>query len=150
MCYPWLTQNLAAHGVTMPIDQKAWTDYAELAQRKRALEHELREVRAQMNTTQEPLLDHLAEQGVRSIKLDDGSSVYIHRAVYVGAKDTDYDRACTAFADAGLGEFVLRRFNTNTVSAWYREATAEGSSIPRALEDVLDVNERITLRVRSS
>ena len=134
----------------MPIDQGTWRDFASLAQRKRALEQELREVKAQITTTQEPLLEHLAEQGMRSIKLDDGSTVYIHRAVYVGAKDTDYNRACTAFADAGLGEFVLRRFNTNTVSAWYREATAEGSSIPRALEDVLDVNERISLRVRSS
>ena len=55
-----------------------------------------------------------------------------------------------AFVAAGLAQFVLRRFNANTVSAWYREATAEGESIPSTLEDVLDVNERITLRVRST
>ena len=127
-----------------------WTGYADLLRRKRALEEELRAGKTQISTAQDPLLEHLAEEGLRSIKTEDGSTVYIHRAVYVGAKDTDYNRACTAFADAGLGEFVLRRFNTNTVSAWYREATAEGSSIPRALEDVLDVNERISLRVRSS
>ena len=127
-----------------------WTGYADLMRRKRALEEELREVKAQISTAQDPLLEHLAEEGIRSIKTDDGSTVYIHRAVYVGAKDTDYDRACDAFVAAGLDQFVLRRFNANTVSAWYREATAEGESIPSTLEDVLDVNERITLRVRST
>ena len=127
-----------------------WTRYAELLQQKRLLEKDLREVKRDIAAAQEPLLDKLAEQGLRSIKTDEGDTVYMHRAVYVGAKDTDYDRACDAFSAAGLGEFVQRRFNSNTVSAWYREATAEGQSIPQALEDVLDVNERITLRVRST
>ena len=94
-----------------------WTGYADLMRRKRALEEELREVKAQISTTQDPLLEHLAEEGIRSIKTEDGSTVYIHRAVYVGAKESDYDRACNAFVAAGLDRFVLRRFNANTVSA---------------------------------
>ena len=134
----------------MPIDQGTWRDFASLAQRKRALEQELREVKAQITTTQEPLLEHLAEQGMRSIKLDDGSTVYIHRAVYVGAKDTNYARACDALDAAGLGDFVQRRFNSNTISAWYREQTANGDTIPSDLEDTLDVAEKINLRVRST
>jgi len=127
-----------------------WYSFKKLAERKRELEASLREVKNQMAAEQEPLLDELAESGLRSAKLEDGSTIYIHRSVFVGAKDTDYDRACDAFADAGMGEFVQRRFNVNTVSAWYREATADGESIPSALEDVLDVNERVSLRVRSS
>ena len=127
-----------------------WYSFKKLAERKRELEASLREVKKQMAAEQEPLLDELAESGLRSAKLEDGSTIYIHRSVFVGAKDTDYDRACDAFADAGMGEFVQRRFNVNTVSAWYREATADGESIPSALEDVLDVNERVSLRVRSS
>ena len=127
-----------------------WYSFKKLAERKRELEASLREVKHQMAAEQEPLLDELAESGLRAAKLEDGSTIYIHRSVFVGAKDTDYDRACDAFADAGMGEFVQRRFNVNTVSAWYREATADGESIPSALEDVLDVNERVSLRVRSS
>jgi hypothetical protein len=127
-----------------------WYSFKKLAERKRELEASLREVKNQMAAEQEPLLDELAESGLRSAKLEDGSTIYIHRSVFVGAKDTDYDRACDAFADAGMGEFVQRRFNVNTVSAWYREATADGESIPSTLEDVLDVNERVSLRVRSS
>ena len=127
-----------------------WYSFKKLAERKRELEASLREVKNQMAAEQEPLLDELAESGLRSAKLEDGSTIYIHRSVFVGAKDTDYDRACDALADAGMGEFVQRRFNVNTVSAWYREATADGESIPSALEDVLDVNERVSLRVRSS
>ena len=127
-----------------------WYSFKKLAERKRELEASLREVKNQMAAEQEPLLDELAESGLRSAKLEDGSTIYIHRSVFVGAKDTDYDRACDAFADAGMGEFVQRRFNVNTVSAGYREATADGESIPSTLEDVLDVNERVSLRVRSS
>jgi hypothetical protein len=127
-----------------------WDSFKKLAERKRELEASLREVKNQMAAEQEPLLDELAESGLRSAKLEDGSTIYIHRSVFVGAKDTDYDRACDAFVNAGMGEFVQRRFNVNTVSAWYREATADGESIPSALEDVLDVNERVSLRVRSS
>ena len=123
-----------------------WYSFKKLAERKRELEASLREVKNQMAAEQEPLLDELAESGLRSAKLEDGSTIYIHRSVFVGAKDTDYDRACDAFADAGMGEFVQRRFNVNTVSAWYREATADGESIPSALEDVLDVNERVSDR----
>ena len=134
----------------MPIDQGTWRDFAGLAQRKRALEHELRELKVQIATAQEPLLEHLAEGGMRSITLDDGSTVFIHRAVYLGAKDTNYDRACDALEDAGLGGFVQRRFNSNTISAWYREKIANGENIPSALEDTLDVAEKINLRVRLS
>ena len=127
-----------------------WYSFKKRAERKRELEASLREVKNQMAAEQEPLRDELAESGLRSAKLEDGSTIYIHRSVFVGAKDTDYDRACDAVADAGMGEFVQRRFNSNTISAWYREQTANGDTIPSDLEDTLDVAEKINLRVRST
>jgi hypothetical protein len=133
-----------------PAQPAHWADFAALVSEKKRLEVKLRQVKEWIAEAQEPLLEYLAENGLRSIKTDDGRTTYIHRAVYVGAKETDYDRACAAFEAAGLGEFVQQRFNSNTVSAWYREATADGSKIPAELEAVLDVTERITLRVKNS
>ena len=121
-----------------------WTDFAALVGEKKRLEAELRQVKEQIAETQEPLLEYLIEQGLQSIKAEGGRTTYIHRAVYVGAKET------AAAEAAGLGEFVQQRFNSNTVSAWYREATADGGKIPAELEAVLDVTERITLRVKNS
>ena len=77
-----------------------WYSFKKLAERKRELEASLREVKNQMAAEQEPLLDELAESGLRSAKLEDGSTIYIHRSVFVGAKDTDDARACDAFGDA--------------------------------------------------
>lgn len=127
-----------------------WSNFAALVGEKKRLEAELRQVKDRIAEEQEPLLEYLIEQGLRSIKTDEGRTTYIHRAVYVGAKETDYDRACAAFEAAGLGEFVQQRFNSNTVSAWYREATADGGKIPAELEAVLDVTERVSLRVKNS
>jgi hypothetical protein len=137
-------------GVEMADESTRWADFAALVSEKKRLKAKLRQVNEWIAETQEPLLEYLAENGLRSIKTDDGRTTYIHRSVYVGAKDTDYTRACAAFEAEGLGEFVQQRFNVNTVSSWYREATADGGKIPDALESVLDVTERVTLRVKNS
>lgn len=118
----------------------------ELTNKKRALEAEAKEVSREIAEIEEALLEEFGNAGVSSIKTDT-ATVSMRRELWATCKGGDYERACAALKAAGLDEFVQPRFNSSTLSAYFRELDREHIPIPAALEGAIDVAETFKLRV---
>jgi hypothetical protein len=118
----------------------------ELTLKKRDLEAQAKEVSSEIAELEESLLDSFGEAGVSSIKTATGT-VSLTRQLWATCKNGDYDHACEALRQAGMGEFVQPRFNSSTLSAYFRELDRENKPIPAVLEGAIDVAERFSLRV---
>ncbi len=62
--------------------------------------------------------------------------------------DGDISRACEALREAGLGEMVQPRFNTNTLSAYLRELHENGQPLPKQLVGAIEANRVFKVGVR--
>ena len=109
-----------------------------LTQRKRQLDAELRELAKELEALggeNGKLLDDFFELGASSVKIK-GGTVYINSQLWAGAKqdditgESDYEATCAAMVAAGLGDFVQKRFNAQTVSAWLREQPLDDEMNP--------------------
>lgn len=118
----------------------------ELTVRKRELEAQAKELAREIQELEESLLEQFGEAGISSVRAE-GGTVSLSRQLWATCADGDYSRACAALHAAGLDEFVQPRFNSNTLSAYFRELDRDGRPIPKALEGAIDVAERFSLRV---
>lgn len=118
----------------------------ELTLQKRELETRAKELAREIAEVEESLLEQFGEAGISSVRAE-GGTVSLSRQLWATCADGDYSRACAALEAAGLSEFVQNRFNSNTLSAYFRELDRDGRPIPKALEGAIDVAERFTLRV---
>lgn len=121
--------------------------FSELAARRRELESELNAVRAEMAELEAYLLEAFEKAGISNVSVD-GMTCYLHRQLWARAKEGNYERACMALREVGLGRLVEQRFNTNSLSAWVREHEAEGKALPSALADAIEVSEVFSVRTR--
>lgn len=74
------------------------------------------------------VLAALEEVGLQNAPLAGGVTVYQERVLWAGndaddEEDADaaYERACNALEEAGLGEYVQRRYNVQSLSGYFRE-----------------------------
>ena len=126
--------------------------YVTLSLSKRQLEDQISAIKTELKTLEEPLLEELLEEGVRSIKLDSGT-VYMHKQKWArvvpsngDGKTTQADRvrALEALESIGLRE-QFAALNHQSLSAWARE-----QDLPPELDGIIRVDEEISLRVRKS
>lgn len=124
-------------------------EFAELYEKKRRLEASLRGIKAAIGAMEEPLMEQLSAQGLKSVSLTDGSSVYIHRQVWAGVKSEgdkttpeEKRRAVEALEALGMTDMVT--LNYMSLSAWCREH----EDLPPGLDDVIELEERYSLRCR--
>lgn len=100
----------------------------QVAKRFEALAKKSKERRDSLN---ERVLDTLAAMGVKNAPLQGGPTVFQERTLWAGTAmetdDTDaaYSAACDALEAAGLGEYVQRRFNVQSLSGYFRERERE-------------------------
>jgi hypothetical protein len=137
--------------------------YVSLTEAKRELERELRMVKEQITPLQEQLLEEFAERGISGERhAASGKLVSITRRIWARARDgSSKHLAAEAMAkDPELSTFVELGWNTNSVSAYFRElATAQKDAgepvtdlstlVPVELRDVLELTEDHILSVRS-
>lgn len=132
--------------------------FVELAKEKKSLDSSIKEIDRELKPLEAELIEHFTEMGQQSAKVN-GVTVYLHRQLWAGpAKldngESDYETTVTALLDAGLGDMVQTRFNTNTLSAWVREQECnEGTGepvLPEALQGKITVSNVISLRTRQS
>lgn len=114
--------------------------FVDLKARKADLERELRAVKEDLAPLEAALLEEFAAEGVAGKRhASSGKLVSISRKVWARAAGGDKDAAADALVDAGLGDYVQRGFNTNSLSAYFREQlrekTEQGEHV--ALEDLL-------------
>ena len=113
--------------------------YVTLTAQKRELMAELDELRECMDVLEAELVEAFADEGIQNVNLD-GHTVYLQSQLWAGPVEGDYERACDALDACGLSEFVGRRFNSNTLSAWVREhVQTEGGNYPENIEEALPV-----------
>jgi len=90
-----------------------------------------------------------------------GKTVYIHRQLW-SKNMGDSSETVIALKESGLNDLVEEKFNSNRLSAYIREVAKEHTVLsgippscteirellPKPLQAVIDVTERISLRVR--
>jgi hypothetical protein len=127
----------------------SFEQFASLYDAKRRLDAELRGIKAQIAALEEPLMEQLTAQGLRSCHLTTGETVYLHRQVWAGVK-SDGDkataeekrRAVEALEQLGMTDMVT--LNYQTLSAWCREH----DQLPPELDGVIELEEKYSLRCR--
>ena len=127
--------------------------FAELTAKKRGLSAQLDEVKAEMDALQESILAMMGEAGVSSVRVDTDEgrfTLFPRRELWAGAMEGDYVRACVALRNAGLGDLVEERFNTQRLSAVVREMDAAGTPLPESFEGAIKVSEVFKLSVRKA
>lgn len=123
--------------------------YVELETRRRSIESELKDIKAETEGLEKELLANFEQAAVSSVR-HNGTTVYLHRQLWCSPKDGDYGATCAALRACGLGDLVQERFNTNTVSAYVRERDKAGEALPQPLSNSLNIAEVFSLRTRSS
>lgn len=95
----------------------------DLTASKKAIEADLKNVKEQLAEVSERVMAHLADEGLDSVKdASSGKTIYLNRRIWARAA-TDKPAACEALRQAGgvLADYVEETFNTNSLSAYFRE-----------------------------
>ena len=115
--------------------------------KKRALEDEIKVIKAKIAKVEEKLLAEMADAGVQRVTAD-GATVYIQRQLWAskaaGVSDED---AAAALIEAGLEDMVKLKFNSSTVSAYVRELDKNEQALPPELAAVLSIAEKFSVRM---
>lgn len=141
---PWHSlralRNRVAHGdeYDNPADELVRTTL-----RKRRLETELRRCNQTIERTTETVVEELVDRGDSGGKhAATGASYRIDRKIWAKVVKADEKvtpeekhAAAVALVAADLGDFVREDFNTNTVSAYFREQIKEWDAAQRALPE---------------
>ena len=122
------------------------TEYAELTEKRRKLEAEVKRLAHDLATREEVLVEEFAQAGIQNIKTATGQTVYLNREIFAKLVG-DHKKALTAFRRAGLGDFVKESVNANTLRAYVREMD---EVLPKGLQPYIDVTEVFRMRMRSS
>lgn len=133
----------------------------ELTERKRSLESEARLLKDQLEPLHRQLLEEFADQGLTSARhAASGKLVYVSRKTWARAAGGDKTRAYDALISAGLEDYAERGFNTNKLSAYFRELIKQhednGEAItdptvllPAQLQGVIELTTDNTVAVRA-
>lgn len=124
------------------MDFDAMRTYRALVERKRELEADLREVKREIGELETTVLDMMAKEGVQNVKID-GKVLYLQRKIFVGmAEGYTREQVIESLRKAGLGDFVQENYNTNQLSAHFREMDEV------VLPEGLKVTEQFNVRMR--
>lgn len=107
----------------------AGDEYTRTTLRKRRLDAYKKKLNERLAELEQQVLDELAERGERGFKHDGtGKTVSITQQVWARIAKTgddttpeDRERAADALVAAGLGDYVQRGFNVQSLSAYFRE-----------------------------
>ena len=135
--------------------------FAELTERKKAIEAEGKAIKAEMDALEPVIIEEMADTGLQNANIN-GRTYYINRRLFAGPAEgrTKYDVA-EALKSAGLNEYVNETYNSNSLAAYVRQCVheAEGASLsteemrgllPEPLRDVLKIGDVFVLASRAS
>lgn len=124
-----------------------------LEKQKKELDEKLTACKAEIEKTQEGVIDWFQRSGTDRIS-QDGVTLYIRRELWPGRADgVTSDEACKALADVGLGDYAAPRLNTQGLRSHITEleaADTEFLSRYPGLANIIKVNEVFKIGVRSS
>lgn len=130
------------HPPTPEKPQDALQLFAHADRARKKLEAAAERAKQQASAHSARALAALQELGLQNAPLAGGPTVYQERTLWANpAKDPetekgDYERACDALEAAGLDEYVLRTFNVQSLSAFFRERERQLEDEVRARENL--------------
>lgn len=112
---------------------QASRDFFEAYREKKNLEEQLRAINARINGDDErkglaaELVDAFIEDGVKQLKMDDGSLVFLQTTFRASKKtEVDPDTFVETMREAGYGAIIKETINANTLSSVLREDIETG------------------------
>lgn len=127
-------------------DREAMTKrLIELTVRKRELDAESRKIGEVIDALESALLEQWIEAGRQSERID-GYTVYVGKRTWATPKDGDRHAVVEALEALGMADMVT--YNTQTLSAWFKERAEAGQEVPQTLAEVVDLTDKFSLNVR--
>ena len=131
--------------------------FVALDKRKRRLEEELKSVKAELEDLRPAVLDYFRTSGTQKQTLD-GVTVYLHRQLWAGREEgVDGTKAAAALTLADLGYLVEPKFNTQSLSAFFREQEQlrddlvdPADLLPPVLRGIIKLSETFDVRTRKA
>ena len=140
--------------------------FAELDQKRLELEREAKEAAKEADALEQLILEDMAQNpeawsvnkdGLQQMRVNIGPDhqpnlvlVHLNRTVWAKCVDEDWGRAVAALEDAGLQEFVERKYDSRKFSKYLRELDKEGKPLPEPLIGAVEADVRLSLRTRRS
>lgn len=134
------------------------TLFANLDRRRKVMEGLAEEMKKHAGQVEAELLPRFRNSGVQSVKVS-GTTVYVERTLWGGAKDGNMPGLCEALKEMGLDAMVKEGVNAQTFSAYIREQEQALSKtplppeelipkLPEVLQGVVNVSEVFKIRAR--
>lgn len=117
----------------------------ELTRRKRELDAESRKLAAEIDALEAELLEEWTEAG-RSSETIDGYTAYLSSRDWATPRDGDRNRVVRALEALGMDDMVT--YNTQTLSAWYKERAEAGEEVPPTLDECVELTTKWSINVR--
>ncbi len=126
--------------------------FVELSNKKKDMDDNVEEIKAEMAMLECDLLDQMGDSGISQLKCD-GVTVYIHSQLW--ASPIDKPAVCQALIDEGYEELVSTDPNVNSskLSSFIREfpRTDDGlPELPDYLNGIVKVTDKVQLKTRRS
>ena len=139
----------------MEVDMDLMRQFVEVCRKRDEARAALKAAEARVRELEPHVVESLLQAGVDSVKLADGTTVYLRQQLW--ARPVDKARACDALERAGVPELVERTVNTHRLSAWVRELVTDADlapgehpaqALPKDLREVVVVSEDVKAIVR--
>lgn len=124
-------------------------ELAELKDRKKELDDELKAVNARIAEVEEQLASKMVEEEIQSFQRS-GKTFYVTTKVFASAVPERRIELFAWFKDNGFGDMVQETVNANTLAAWVRERLADSDQLPEGLDELINVYEKTTVGVRKA
>jgi len=143
----------------MAIDMAKIQEYADRKQDIKARDKRLKEDKKKLESLEKKILNMFTEAGLKQIKTT-RNTVFIATQLWASAPDIegeydykgdpvkDYERACRALKDCGMGQFVKEGFNSQTLSSEIRAMAKSEEGVPEHLAENLKITERFYVKVK--
>jgi hypothetical protein len=133
------------------IDPQKLRDYQRLRDLQKSSEAEAEAYKSAANAIEAELIEQFGEAGMQNINID-GRTIYLHRSTFAQrAAGVDAEDVKAALRAAGATDLITETVNHQTLSAYVRELLDDdGPGLPPALDGVLELGERYSIRVRAA
>lgn len=120
---------------------------AELRDRKKTLEDEVKEINTAIDKTEQTLVAAMVEEETQNFTRN-GRQFILTIRTYANAKSGMMPRICDWMKQNDLGDMVKESVHPQTLQAWCKEQIEELGSLPKDLSDLVDVYEKSGISIR--
>lgn len=140
----------------MQSDQEKRIEFAELTKEKRTIDARKKDINKRLGELEPQVLDGFERDKIRSINLSGLGTLHLRKEGWVrvvkkgkDATAAEKRRAIEALRSAGFEQYVEEGFNTQSLSAHFREITQDGEQLPAELEGAIRFDTSFKLGLRA-